>query len=131
LRLNITGIDIIAVDAAVTWRKGNFIICEVNAQPQLGVSHMSIYGSILMQKLKSKPSIKLVVSLGTQSDTDIFDPIYDSLTIRTSLQTILTNGSPVQYFDELEISDDVSNEDRQKIELMLVSVQPELGSAVI
>lgn len=47
-----------------------------------------------------------------------------------SPETFLRHGCPVQYFDELEISDDVSDEERQKIERMLASVKPELDEIV-
>ena len=127
MRLNLTGIDVIAVDASQTWRDGNFVICEVNSQPQLGVSHMHIYDDFITQKIKVKPLIRLVVSSASTSEISLFDPIYDNMEIKISPEIVLRQGCPVQYFNELEISDDISDEERTKIERMLVSVQPELG----
>ena len=80
-----------------------------------------------IQELSSdKPHIKLIVSSVYASETSLFDPICDSLEIVSSPESVLHHGCPVQYFDELEISDDVSDEERQKIERMLASVTPEL-----
>lgn len=130
MRLNITGIDVIAVDASKTWRNGDFVICEVNSQPQLGVSHMHIYDDLITRKIKGRPFIKLAVSTFSAGETSLFDPICDSMEVVISLKTFLRHGCPVQYFDELEISDDVSDEERQKIERMLASVKPELDKIV-
>ena len=126
MRLNITGIDVLAVDASQTWRNGNFVVCEVNSQPQLGVSHMHIYHDFISRKIKGKPHIKLSISSVYASETTLFDPISDTMEIVISPESVLRHGCQVQYFDDLEISDDVSDEDRQKIERMLVSVTPEL-----
>jgi cyanophycin synthetase len=126
MRLDVTGIDVLAVDASKTWRNGDFIVCEVNSQPQLGVSHMHIYSDFISRKIKDKPHIKLIVSSVYASETSLFDPICDSLEIVSSPESVLHHGCPVQYFDELEIADDVSDVDRQKIERMLVCVTPEL-----
>jgi D-alanine-D-alanine ligase-like ATP-grasp enzyme len=130
MRLDMTGIDVIAVDASHTWCDGNFVICEVNSQPQLGVSHMHIYDDFITQKIKVKPFIRLVVSSASTSEISLFDPIYDNMEIEISPEIVLRHGCPVQYFDEIEISDDVSDEERKKIERMLVSVQPELVPAI-
>jgi D-alanine-D-alanine ligase-like ATP-grasp enzyme len=127
MRLNVTGIDVIAVDASQSWRDGNFVICEVNSQPQLGVSHMHIYDDFITQKIKVKPFIKLLVSSASPSEISLFDPIYDNMEVKTSPEIALRQGCPVQYFNELEISDDVPDEERKKIKRMFVSVQPELG----
>ena len=130
MKLNITGIDVIAVDPSKPWRNGDFVICEVNSQPQLGVSHMHIYDDLITRKIKRRPFIKLTVSTFSASETSLFDPICDSMEVVISPETFLRHGCPVQYFDELEISDDVSDEERQKIERMLASVKPELDEIV-
>lgn len=130
MRLNMTGIDVITVDGSQPWRNGDFVVCEVNSMPQLGVSHMHIYDDLVAKKVRIKPYIKLVVSSASASETSLFDPICDSIEITASSGAILRHGCPVQYFDELEISDDVSGEDRLKIERMIVSVQPELVPAI-
>lgn len=127
MRLDVTGIDVLAVDASKTWRYGDFIVCEVNSQPQLGVSHMHIYRDFISRKIKDKPHIKLIVSSVYASETSLFDPICDGLEIVISPESVLRQGCPVQYFDELEIADDVSDVERQKIERMVVSVMPELS----
>ncbi|MGJ8605794.1 MAG: acetate--CoA ligase family protein [Marivita sp.] len=127
MRLNVTGIDVIAVGASQSWRDGNFVICEVNSQPQLGVSHMHIYDDFITQKIKVKPFIRLIVSSASPDENSLFDPIYDNMEVKTSPEIALRQGCPVQYFNELEISDDVPDEERKKIKRMFVSVQPELG----
>ena len=83
-------------------------------------------GKTIAQKIKVKPHVRLVISPLVVNETSLFDPNCSSIEIMTSPETVLRQGCPVQYFDELEIADDVSDEDRQKIERMVVSVQPEL-----
>ena len=126
MRLNVTGIDVISVDAADSWRSRGFHICEVNAQPQLGDTHINIYADFLMQKLKLGTSIKLLISLEGQEKFDVFDPLCDSVTINLTPTELLKNGSPVQYFDYLEIQDEITDEDKRKIRKMLISIKPEI-----
>jgi D-alanine-D-alanine ligase-like ATP-grasp enzyme len=127
MRLNMTGIDVIAVDASQTWRNADFVICEVNSQPQLGVSRINLHDNFIARKIKGKPFIKLAISSLSAGETSLFDPICDSMEVIISPETLLRQGCPVQYFDELEIAEDVSIENRQKIDCMLVSVTPELS----
>ena len=48
LRLDVAGVDLIAPDIATSWRKSEAIICEVNAQPQIGVRNSpEIYQTLL------------------------------------------------------------------------------------
>lgn len=50
LRLDIAGVDLIAPDIATSWRKSEAIICEVNAQPQIGVRNSpEIYQTVLRE----------------------------------------------------------------------------------
>jgi cyanophycin synthetase len=50
LRLDIAGVDLIAPDIATSWRKSEAIICEVNAQPQIGVRNSpEIYQTLLRE----------------------------------------------------------------------------------
>jgi D-alanine-D-alanine ligase-like ATP-grasp enzyme len=127
MRLNMTGIDVIAVDASQTWRNADFVICEVNSQPQLGVSRINLHDNFIARKIKGKPFIKLAISSLSAGETSLFDPICDSMEVIISPETLLRQGCPVQYFYEIENAEDVSIENRQKIDCMLVSVTPELS----
>ncbi|WP_223426609.1 acetate--CoA ligase family protein [Tateyamaria pelophila] len=127
MRLNITGIDILAIDASQSWRDGNFWICEVNSQPQLGVSHMQIYGDVLGRKIKNRPNVSLFISIDNADVTPLFDTRCNNITAAVPYASILRDGCPVQYFDSLEISEDIPEDIRRKLESMLVSVEPDLN----
>lgn len=55
LGLDIAGIDIISADPKLSWRKTGGIICEVNAQPQIGYRDSEkLFGEILTTVLGGK-----------------------------------------------------------------------------
>jgi D-alanine-D-alanine ligase-like ATP-grasp enzyme len=122
-----SGVDLISLDASVPWHSNGAIVCEVNAQPQIGTD-----GKVLMHdqmicdaKITQLPVSLSVVNQTTESTASIFNKCADQLTIIVSAESILKSGCPVQYFDTLEIAGDVSEDNRQKVQLMLVSVPPE------
>lgn len=58
LRLDIAGIDLIIPDVAVSWRDSGAIICEVNAQPQIGIKDTpEVYQQILSELLPDKGTL--------------------------------------------------------------------------
>ncbi len=60
LGLDFAGIDLIIKDIALPWHQTGAIICEVNAQPQLGYRDMpELYGRILQQMISDGGKIPL------------------------------------------------------------------------
>lgn len=130
-RLKICGIDILSPDLSQPWYSNGAAICEVNSQPQLGKSKTDVYFTVLSNYVRKQPKIFLIIcNVSAKQKEPLFDPENFSIKINATPRDILSNGCPVQYFDELEIADDVSDEERKKIERMLVSVQPELVPAI-
>ena len=127
-----SGVDLISPDASLPWHKNGAIVCEVNAQPQIGsVGKVAMHDQMIHDaKIQQLPISINVVGDKKQHAPSIFNKCDDHLKITISSKHILDFGCPVQYFDELEISDDVSDEERQKIERMLASVKPEFDEIV-
>ena len=130
-RLKICGIDILSPDLSQPWHTNGAVICEVNSQPQLGRSKTEVYWTVLSHYVKKQPEIILYIcnKLGKRA-ASLFDTKNGSVKINTTPRDILTNGCPVQYFDAVEVSNDVADEDWQKIERMLMSVKPEIDETV-
>ena len=123
-----SGVDLIALDASVPWYSNGAIVCEVNAQPGIGS-----VGKVLMhdQMIEDAGIIRRPVSLKVVSQTtdavvNLFNKCADQLKISVKVEDVLRYGSPVQYFDSLEISEDIPDDIRRKLESMLVSVEPDL-----
>ena len=57
-RLDIAGIDLLIPDISVSWLKSGALICEVNAQPQIGLgSTPTIYEDILKDLMANGPRV--------------------------------------------------------------------------
>ena len=70
--LDLAGIDLIIPDVAVSWRSSGAAICEVNAQPQFGVStQQHLHGQILQALVPQGGRIPTVVVVGEHSSTFI------------------------------------------------------------
>ena len=123
------GVDLISPDASIPWYKNGAIVCEVNAQPQIGaVGRVAMHDQMIHDaKIQQIPISVNVLDQEKYCAPSVFNKCDDRLKIIISSKHILDFGCPVQYFDELEIADDVSDVERQRIERMVVSVQPELS----
>ena len=70
--LDLAGIDLIIPDIAVSWRSSGAAICEVNGQPQFGVStQQHLHGQILATLVPSGGRIPTVVVVGEHSSAFI------------------------------------------------------------
>lgn len=127
LGLNISGVDLISEDASVSWRKNNTVVCEVNSQPQFGdlKSYPHLYNDI-MDRLPSNPlTIKLAVSRTfKEHSSNLFNKAAANIVVECTPSYLFTHGSPVQYFDDICFADDVSVEDRLKLNTMILRVAP-------
>lgn len=64
LGLDIAGIDLLIPDIAISWLQTGAAICEVNAQPQIGVrTTPEIYGEILSRLLENRGRIATTLIL--------------------------------------------------------------------
>jgi D-alanine-D-alanine ligase-like ATP-grasp enzyme len=127
LSLNISGVDLISEDASEPWRTNNTIVCEVNSQPQFGdLKHGShLYNDIIERIPPNVTSIKLGVSKKfKQNSVNIFNKAVSKIIIQCTPMYLLSHGSPAQYFDEISFEDDVSVEERQKLDSMVIKVLP-------
>jgi D-alanine-D-alanine ligase-like ATP-grasp enzyme len=120
------GVDLISVDASVPWYSNGAVICEVNAQPQLGsFGRIPLHDQMIKDATNARIPVSLtVVNQAIGAIASIFNKCDDLLTISMSVADIFRSGSPVQYFDRLEIFDDIPEDTRRKLEYMLVSVSP-------
>jgi cyanophycin synthetase len=65
LKLDIAGIDLIIPDIATPWQEGGAVICEINAQPQLGgITSRHIYPHLLEGLLQGDGAIPVIGFLG-------------------------------------------------------------------
>ncbi|MCP9482661.1 hypothetical protein NNA36_11880 [Shimia sp. CNT1-13L.2] len=125
------GIDLISNDASRPLRENGGVVCEVNAQPQIGsVGRVRMHEDMILTAVRSCPPIDLRVhSRPVGINHSIFNKAANRLRIDIDVKTLLTHGCPVQYFDSLEIVGGVSEEDRMHLEALLESVRPDLSPA--
>lgn len=65
LNLDISGVDIITEDISKSWKESGGVICEINAQPQLGgITSAHTYKIILNKLVKNKGRIPIIVLFG-------------------------------------------------------------------
>ena len=70
VRLDLAGVDILLPDPARSWFETGALVCEINAQPALGVSHqLQVYGQILRSLVGNTSRIPLVLLLGPSGET--------------------------------------------------------------
>lgn len=124
--LSYSGVDLISKDASVSWKDNNTIVCEVNAQPQIGAdTRIDIHNTMVWSSVPDLPEVTLTV---THEDTpdmfNLFDKTREKLDLRVSAKHLLANGCPTQYFDRLHIEDAVPETTRKQLQGMLVSVLP-------
>ena len=73
MRLDIAGIDLIMPDIATSWLTSGGVICEVNAQPQIGETDTpGLYAHMLQQLLGGNGRIPVALVLG-QHDSEFDD----------------------------------------------------------
>lgn len=120
MRLEVLGIDILSPDLSQPWYSNGAAICEVNAQPQLGASQTAVYWKLLRKYLRPKARVELHISNEADMKSDsLFDTSLSTIKLNLSVRELLENGCPTQYFDELLISEDVSEADLCKARQLL------------
>ena len=127
LGLGISGVDLISEDASASWRQNNTVVCEVNSQPQFGdlKSYPHLYDDIMNRMPADLPKIKLEVSKTfEQNSSNLFNKAASTVVIQCTPDYLFRHGSPAQYFDEIGFEDDVSAEDRLKLNAMVIGVPP-------
>jgi cyanophycin synthetase len=66
LRLDLAGVDLLVPDISVSWKESGGSICEVNGQPELGITATEIYGQILREVLGGDGHIPVIAILGSE-----------------------------------------------------------------
>ena len=80
--LDLAGVDLIIQDIKSSWLNTDAIICEINAQPQIGATiKPEIYQKILLSLLKNRVGIPVHLFIlpeqPNEADMDIFRPIIE------------------------------------------------------
>lgn len=124
--LSVLGVDFISPDASVPWRKNGAAICEVNAQPQLGVQHTPIYWDFIARLIGPQPTIHLTVTdESARQSTPLFDRRLETLSLSVRASTILREGAPCQYFQHLTIDQTLPEALRAHIQARVISTPPD------
>jgi cyanophycin synthetase len=80
LGLDLAGIDLLIPDIATSWRESGALICEVNAQPQLGtLTAGHLYAEILGHLLHGDGRIPSIAVLGRSAAASLADDIAQHL----------------------------------------------------
>ena len=80
LRLDLAGVDLLIPDIRVSWKTCTAGICEVNAQPNLGVNTgQHIYGEILKKLLNSRYTIPVILIYGAENPSEFVDVVVHGL----------------------------------------------------
>jgi len=123
--LKCSGVDLISVDASQPWFENNAIVCEVNAQPQIGfVGRVDVHDMIIDRAGVEMLPIRL--SVGQEPSAlkpALFDRSQQQLDVTVTAQSILKFGCPVQYFDQLNIDSDVPADQVERLNQRLKSVR--------
>jgi len=70
VRLDLAGVDILLPDPQRSWFETGALVCEINAQPALGVSNLlQVYAQILNALVGNTSRIPLVLLIGPTSET--------------------------------------------------------------
>ena len=119
-----SGIDLISTDASIPWYENGAIICEVNAQPQIGLAgKVEMHNRMIEEANISKTPISLhIYNREPEEGINIFNKSLNELKVSVSVKHVLQNGCPVQYFDTLEICEDISELALRRLNVMLESV---------
>ena len=122
--LKCSGVDLISVDASKPWQENNAIVCEVNAQPQIGsVGRVDMHDMIIDRADVEMLPIRLfVVQDSAKTSIPLFDRTQCKLDVHVTAKSILASGSPVQYFDELTIDPVLPSDQKKRISEILRSV---------
>lgn len=76
LRLDFAGIDLLMEDIALSWKECRAVICEVNAQPNLGrITTAHLYAPILQKIVPGDGRIPITLILGAPPDGDLAQTI--------------------------------------------------------
>ena len=123
--LKCSGVDLISIDASKPWQENNAIVCEVNAQPQIGsVGRVDMHDMIIDRAGIEMLPVRLFVGQdGAKTSIPLFDRSQSRLDVHVTAKSILASGSPVQYFDQLTIDPNLPAEQIKRLNQLLVSVR--------
>lgn len=108
LRLDVAGIDLIIPDIGVSWKQSGGVICEVNAQPQLGgTTGNHLYPLLLKTMLRGDGQIPVVALLGGEKAELVSRTLSTQLTAR-GLRVGMHSRAGISIGDELREEGQVS-----------------------
>ena len=80
LRLDLAGVDLLIPDISRSWRESGCVVCEVNAQPGLGLITTShLYPQILGKLVQGSGRIPVVVIIGAPPEWNVAAAIVNKL----------------------------------------------------
>lgn len=102
------------------------MICEVNAQPQIGSGDkITVHDKMVWDAVSEFPEINLkVVDDRNKAYSEIFNRTKSKIEIVLYVDDILKNGCPCQYFDSIGFDSTISPIIREEIQSLLVSTRP-------
>jgi cyanophycin synthetase len=72
LRLDLAGVDLLIPDISRSWRESGAVVCEVNAQPNLGgITSAHLYAQILHKLVQGNGRIPIAVIIGASPDLNL------------------------------------------------------------
>ena len=72
LHLDLAGVDLLIPDISRSWRESGAMVCEVNAQPNLGgITSVHIYGQILRNLVQGSGRIPIAVIIGASPEWNL------------------------------------------------------------
>jgi len=127
MNLSLSGIDFISEDASKPWFENNAMICEVNAQPQLGEfgEDSEIFFAVLDSAQPMAVPINLTISNDeTHQSSGLFNKTLNAIDLYLTPAEVFRNGCPAQYFTTLTIAENVPISVRRSLIDALVSIEP-------
>ncbi len=80
LRLDLAGVDLLIPDISRSWRESGCVVCEVNAQPGLGlITSTHLYKQILCKLVQGSGRIPVAVIIGAPPEWNLAAAVVDKL----------------------------------------------------
>ncbi|NTU50528.1 MAG: hypothetical protein HGA87_06615, partial [Desulfobulbaceae bacterium] len=80
LRLDLAGVDLLIPDISCSWKESGAVICEINAQPNLGgLDSLDFLGQFFRKIIEGRGRIPIAVVIGAPPEWQIAKAIQDRL----------------------------------------------------
>ena len=104
LRLDIAGIDLLIPDYSKSWKEVGCAICEINAQPQVGLTYPEIYDRLFDAFLNGQGRIPVVVILSEGPQGDLVSETIAALDQLAGLRIVSASGANGTQARQVELA---------------------------